>query len=200
VSVTGVAPTPPDPSSTPSRSPSTPPVDGDLASAVARTLRDVVDFPEPGVIFKDITPVLADPDLLRRCVAALAAPFANQVDLVAAIEARGFILGAPVAVALGAGFIPVRKAGKLPRPTVAESYQLEYGQAAVEVHGDALRPGQRVLVVDDVIATGGTVEASLRLVQRLGGQVVGVAALCELTALGGRSRIAPLEPRVLLSL
>jgi adenine phosphoribosyltransferase len=198
VSAPGLVP-PPDPrASTPSSPSAT--ADGELASAVARTLRDVADFPEPGVIFKDITPVLADPELLRRCVAALAAPFANQVDLVAAIEARGFILGAPVAVALGAGFIPVRKAGKLPRPTVAETYQLEYGTAAVEVHEDALQPGQRVLVVDDVIATGGTVEASLRLVHRLGGTVVGVAALCELSQLGGRARMAPLEPRVLLTL
>ncbi len=169
-------------------------MDGDPPRALdpatlAALVRDVPDFPEPGVVFKDITPVLADPAAYAAAVDALAAPFRGRVDRVAAIEARGFILGAPVALALGAGFVPLRKVGKLPYTTLTEGYALEYGVATLEMHIDALGPGDRVLVVDDVIATGGTARAAVELVRRLGAQVVGLTALLEIAALDGRSRL-----------
>lgn len=160
-------------------------------------VRDVADYPTAGIVFKDITPLLAEGDAFASVVAALAAPFEGTVDVVAAIEARGFILGAPVALALGAGFVPLRKAGKLPGPTLTESYGLEYGTDQLEMHVDAVRAGQRVLLVDDVIATGGTAQAACRLVHRAGGRVTGMAALLELGALDGRSRLGDLTPHVL---
>lgn len=160
-------------------------------------IRDVADHPSAGIVFKDITPLLAQGEAFAAVVAALAAPFHGEVDVVAAIEARGFILGAPVALALSAGFVPLRKAGKLPGPTLAESYALEYGSDTIEMHEDAVRPGQRVLLVDDVIATGGTAGAACRLVRRAGGQVTGMAALLELSALGGRDRLDGLPTHVL---
>jgi adenine phosphoribosyltransferase len=157
------------------------------ADGVARQLlRDVPDFPKPGVIFKDITNLLADAAAFDLVVTALVAPFRGQVDKVAAIEARGFILGAPAAVALGAGLVPLRKPGKLPWETLSESYELEYGIDALEVHTDALAPGDRVLLVDDVIATGGTARAAASLVTGAGAHLVGLAALLELEHLGGR--------------
>jgi adenine phosphoribosyltransferase len=162
------------------------PATGAVAGLLASAVRDVADHPRPGVVFKDITPVLADAHLLATVVEALAAPFRDQVDVVAAVEARGFVVGAPVAVALGAGLVPVRKAGKLPGVTLGEDYTLEYGTDRVEVVADALVAGQRVLVVDDVVATGGTLDATLRLVRRTGATPVAVAALIELRALGGR--------------
>jgi adenine phosphoribosyltransferase len=168
------------------------PSPGSLAADILARVRDVADFPTPGVMFKDITPLLADGEAFGRVVDALAEPYRrgeSAVEAVVGIEARGFILAAPVAVALGAGFVPVRKVGKLPSATVSASYELEYGTAEVEVHADAVRPGQRLLLVDDVLATGGTAAAATELVQRLGGVVVGVSVLLELAFLQGRSRL-----------
>jgi adenine phosphoribosyltransferase len=166
---------------------------------VAALVRDIPGFPQPEVVFKDITPILADPDAYTASVAWMAAPFEGVTDKVAAIEARGFIFGGPVAYALGTGFVPVRKLGKLPAPTVTEAYLLEYGEATLEMHVDAVDPGDRVLIVDDVIATGGTAVATARLLTRMGAQVVGVAALLEIVALAGRQRLASYDLRVLLS-
>ncbi|MDP9071799.1 MAG: adenine phosphoribosyltransferase [Actinomycetota bacterium] len=154
-------------------------------------IRDVVDFPRPGVVFKDVTPLLADVDAFRFSVDTLAGHFAGAgVDKVVGIEARGFIVAAPVAHGLGAGFVPVRKGGKLPSAVEKEEYVLEYGTDVLEVHGDAVGPGQRVLVVDDVLATGGTALAATRLVEKLGAHVVGLGFVIELAFLDGRSRLA----------
>lgn len=153
-------------------------------------IRAVPDFPRPGVVFLDVTPLLADPDALREAVLALAEPFRGEgIDRVAAVEARGYILGAPVALELGAGFVPLRKAGKLPRETYSAAYELEYAQAEIEMHADALLARDNVLIVDDVIATGGTMAAAASLVRRAGASVAGVAALIELPALDGRALI-----------
>lgn len=153
-------------------------------------VRDIPDFPEPGIVFKDITPVLADPAALRALIIELAAPFAESgITKVAGIEARGFILATPVATELGAGFIPIRKPGKLPFDTEMESYDLEYGSDALEVHLDACKPGDRVLIVDDVIATGGTAAAAVSLLQRIGAEVVGIAVFIELGFLNGADAI-----------
>lgn len=165
-----------------------------LAQTLDRLIVDVPDFPEPGIVFKDITPLLADHDGFTEVVQALAAAGCDEsgrpiVDKVLGMEARGFILAAPVALALGAGFVPVRKAGKLPRKTHAVSYALEYGNATLELHQDAVAPGERVLLVDDVLATGGTVAATVDLARRSGADVVAVAVLMELGALGGRAAI-----------
>jgi adenine phosphoribosyltransferase len=160
------------------------------ATWVHEHVRDIADFPKPGVVFKDITPMLGDPAVFRRVVDSIADHYASTpVDRVVGIEARGFIVAAPVAYHLGAGFVPVRKPGKLPGESVNEVYELEYGVDALEVHVDAVEPGDRVLVVDDVIATGGTALATCRLVERLGGEVIGVAAVIELGFLGGRARL-----------
>ena len=168
-------------------------------SSYESLVRVVHDFPIPGIPFRDITPLLGDSDALREAVADLAAPYRGaRVDKVAAIEARGLILGAPLAVELGAGFVPLRKEGKLPHDTVSASYELEYGAASIEMHADALRPGDRVLVVDDVLATGGTLAAALELVEGAGAVVAGVAVLIELDALGGRSRLPGRDVTALL--
>jgi len=159
------------------------------AERVRSLVRDVPDFPRAGITFKDITPLLGDPAGLRAAVDALAASAPAGVDLVAGVEARGFLIGTPLALALGAGFVPVRKAGRLPGATVSESYALEYGEAVIEVHADAVRPGQQVLVVDDVLATGGTARAACALLERLGADVVGVRFLLELAGLGGREAL-----------
>ncbi len=157
---------------------------------IAGLVRDVPDFPKPGVMFKDITPLLADPAGLAAVVDGLADAFADVVvDKVVGIEARGFVLAAPLAVRLGAGFVPVRKVGKLPWTTHAQEYDLEYGTDHLEVHQDAIAPGERVLVIDDVIATGGTAEAAAQLVEQLGGEVVGLGFLLELAFLGGAARL-----------
>jgi adenine phosphoribosyltransferase len=169
---------------------------------LARFVRDIPDWPTPGVMFRDITPLLGDPDAFARCVDALARTRDGEqpVDLVAGIEARGFILAAPVAHQLGAGFIPVRKHGKLPHETLSEAYSLEYGEAVLEIHRDAVASGQRVLVVDDVLATGGTVAATVELIRRAGGEVAGVNVLIELEALGGRGRNPDLSIDALLTM
>ena len=153
-------------------------------------IRDIPDFPRPGVVFKDITPLHAAPDAFRAVVDAVADGFAGApVDKVLAIEARGFIIGAPVAYRFGAGLVPCRKAGKLPWEVERQEYVLEYGTDLLEVHRDAINAGERVLVVDDVLATGGTASAAVRLVERLGGTVVGVGFVVELAFLGGRSKL-----------
>ncbi len=156
-------------------------------SRLRALIRDVPDFPQAGVLFRDITPLLGDAGGLRAAVDALAAPFAEGgVDLVAGIEARGFLLGPAVAARLGVGFVPMRKEGRLPRETVREEYELEYGRAVIEVHEDALGAGDGVLVLDDVLATGGTARAACRLVEALGGRIAGLSFLVELQSLGGR--------------
>lgn len=160
-----------------------------LVARVRELIHDVPDYPEPGVVFKDITPLLADGPTFRAVVDHMAATAPGPVDLVVGMEARGFILGAPVAAALGAGFIPARKAGKLPRETVTGAYDLEYGSAVLEVHADTIGSGARVLVVDDVLATGGTAAATVELIGRTGGEVVGLSFLMELGFLHGRDRL-----------
>ena len=153
-------------------------------------VRDVPDFPRPGILFRDVTPLLADAAALREAVHRLAEPFRDAgVERVLGVESRGFLLGAPVALELGAGLAIARKPGKLPRRTVGVSYALEYGMDRLEMHADAIEPGQRVLVVDDLIATGGTAAATLRLARSAGADVVGCAFLIELVALGGRAQL-----------
>jgi adenine phosphoribosyltransferase len=170
-----------------------------LGSLDAR-IRDVVDFPQPGVVFKDITPLLADPVAFETCIEALSAPFADMdIDKVLGVEARGFIVAAPVALRLGAGFVPLRKPGKLPWKVESEAYTLEYGDNRLEVHADAVTPGERVLIVDDVLATGGTASAAARLAARLGARSVGFACLIELAFLGGRAKLGELPVLSLLS-
>jgi len=154
-------------------------------------IRDVPDFPEPGIVFKDITPVLADPIAFSTIIDLIVVHFGRgNVDKVVGIEARGFILASPVAYHFGAGFVPVRKQGKLPSETLAEEYALEYGTATLEIHRDAVRSGERVLIVDDVLATGGTAKATASLVEQIGGKVCGIACLIELDFLHGREQIA----------
>jgi adenine phosphoribosyltransferase len=173
--------------------------DGDDALArVAALVRDVPDFPEPGVLFRDITPVLADSEAFTAVSVALAA-LVGDADLVVGVEARGFLLGAAAALAAGTGIVPVRKAGKLPRVAASRSYDLEYGTATLELPADTVGPGSRVLVVDDVLATGGTAAAACDLVAAAGAEVVGFAAMIELVALGGRARLTPLPVHTLLS-
>jgi adenine phosphoribosyltransferase len=171
----------------------------EIARLITTLVRDVPDYPQPGVTFKDITPLLADGEAFEAVVEALAGEF-GPVDKVAGIEARGFILAAPVALRLGAGFVPIRKKGKLPGATLAQEYQLEYGTATVEVLTDAFTPADRVLVIDDVLATGGTARATADLVHRAGAQVVGIAVLLELSFLNGRSRLPGLPVSALLTI
>ncbi|MEN3121721.1 adenine phosphoribosyltransferase [Janibacter sp. LM] len=162
-------------------------------------LRDVPDFPEPGVTFKDITPLLADAALFADVVRAHARPWHGRVDLVAGLEARGFIFGAAVALELGVGFVPVRKAGKLPGTTVGLDYALEYGSARIEVHEDAVAAGSRVLVVDDVLATGGTARAACELLESCGAVVPAVEILVEIAVLDGRAALAGRDVRALVT-
>ncbi|MFM8891048.1 MAG: adenine phosphoribosyltransferase [Planctomycetia bacterium] len=159
---------------------------------LTRHIRPVPDFPKPGILFRDITPLLADPHALAEAVERLAAPWRNvPLDAIAAVEARGFLFAAPMALALGLGVIPVRKPGKLPAKTLEHEYDLEYGRDRLQMHADVLAAGSRVLVVDDVLATGGTAAACMRLVEAGGGRVVGAAFLLEIAALGGRERLTP---------
>ena len=159
-----------------------------------RYVRDVPDYPQKGIIFRDITPLLGDKRIFREVVDLMSRAWANDPpDLVAAIEARGFIPGAAIAVKLDAGFVPIRKTGKLPWMTVMESYDLEYGTDQLEVHSDAVQPGQKVLIVDDVLATGGTASAAVRLMRKLGADVVGVQVLIELGYLDGRQKLSDIK-------
>jgi adenine phosphoribosyltransferase len=153
-------------------------------------IRSIPDYPSPGVTFRDITPLLGDGPAFNQAISKIAARFVDaNIQRVIGVEARGFILGAPIAVALGAGFVPVRKAGKLPWAVVREEYDLEYGSDKLEIHRDAIHPGERILVVDDVLATGGTAAATCRLVSALGGDIVALAVLIELTFLEGRAKL-----------
>lgn len=164
-------------------------IDEALRARLAAHVRDVPDFPKPGVLFKDITPLLADARAFRECVDALAAPWRAQgIHAVCGIEARGFIFGAALARALDSGFVPLRKPGKLPAATLGADFELEYGQARLEVHADALARGARVLIVDDVLATGGTLAAARHLVEQLGADIAGASVVLELAFLHGRAR------------
>ncbi|MEU6735215.1 adenine phosphoribosyltransferase [Streptomyces physcomitrii] len=171
-----------------------------LKELLLSRIRDVPDYPQPGVMFKDITPLLADPEAFEALTEALAQAVARSgATKIVGLEARGFILGAPAAVRSRIGFIPVRKAGKLPGATLSQSYDLEYGSAEIEVHAEDLSSGDRVLIIDDVLATGGTAEAAVRLVRSAGAEVAGAVVMMELSVLGGRGRLekalgeAPLE-------
>ncbi len=162
-----------------------------LTIDLKQMIRSVPDFPKPGINFYDITTLLKDPQGLKATIDSLAVPYeAAGIDIVVGIESRGFILGSAVAQRIGAGFIPVRKAGKLPAKAIKEIYELEYGKDALEIHADAIEQGQRVLIVDDVLATGGTAAAATRLVKQLGGALQGLAFLIELTFLNGKSKLA----------
>ncbi|MCI3948656.1 MAG: apt [Acidimicrobiales bacterium] len=171
-----------------------------MADRLSALVRDIPDFPRPGITFKDITPLLADAGAFRAAVDGIAGRFDGaSVDRVLGVEARGFILAAPIAYRFAAGFTPVRKAGKLPWQVEAEEYALEYGTDLLEIHRDAVAPGERVLVVDDVLATGGTAAATVRLVERLGGEVVGLGFALELAFLDGRSRLPGRDVQSLVS-
>jgi adenine phosphoribosyltransferase len=172
----------------------------DIADLVASKVLDVPDFPKPGIVFKDLMPLFADgPAFAAAIDAVIAEQGAASFDVVAGIEARGFVIAAAVAYATGKGVVPVRKAGKLPRTTVSATYALEYGEATLEVHADAFVAGERVLVVDDVLATGGTAAATLGLVERAGGTVSGFSVLLELSFLAGRERLAGRPVHALLT-
>ncbi|MGD0051779.1 MAG: adenine phosphoribosyltransferase [Vulcanimicrobiaceae bacterium] len=161
-----------------------------MTEQIEELIRAIPDFPIPGILFRDITPLLGDPKGFRRTIDLFVEPYRNaRIDAVVGIEARGYMIGAPVAYALGAGFVPVRKPGKLPGKTYTEEYSLEYGTNALQIHADAVGHGHRVLVIDDLLATGGTIAATLRLLRKLGADVVGVAVLIELAALNGRAAL-----------
>lgn len=159
-------------------------------NSVQDYIRTIVDFPHEGIMFRDVTTLFSDPRGFRMAIDQMLLPYAGMaIDKVIGLEARGFILGGAIAHQLTKGFVPVRKKGKLPGTTISEEYQLEYGQAVVEIHDDAIQPGERVLLVDDLLATGGTAEAGIKLVERLGGQIVGCAFIVDLPDLGGRTRL-----------
>ena len=163
-------------------------------------IRDIPDFPKPGILFKDITPVLADGDALAEVIGALTRSAGRLApDVIAGVESRGFLFGAPIAHAMSLGLIPIRKVGKLPYKTIKEEYALEYGTATVEIHDDAIQPGQRVVIVDDLLATGGTAAAAAKLVERVGGVVAGFVFLIELPFLGGRARLEGYPIEALIS-
>ncbi|KGM49394.1 adenine phosphoribosyltransferase [Pseudooceanicola atlanticus] len=164
-----------------------------MTRTVKDFIRTIPDFPHEGIMFRDVTTLFADPQGFRMAVDQLVAPFAGQrIDKVVGLEARGFILGGAVAHQLSTGFVPVRKAGKLPGRVIGQDYTLEYGEARVELHDDAIQPGERVLVVDDLLATGGTAEAGIKLIERLGGEIAGCAFVIDLPELGGRDRLEKL--------
>jgi adenine phosphoribosyltransferase len=165
---------------------------------IKKFIRDIPDFPQPGILFRDITPLIADARGLAAVVDQIAEPWLGQVDLVLGIESRGFIIGAPVAYRLGVGLTIARKPGKLPFRTISQSYDLEYGSAALQMHEDALAGKRRILIVDDLLATGGTALASIRLVKQLGSDVVGCSFVIELKALQGRARLSPVTCKALI--
>ena len=163
-----------------------------MSAALRSAIRDVVDFPKPGIIFKDITPILSDGDLFHESISLLCETTGGvKIDKVVGIDARGFIFAAAVADRLGAGFVPVRKKGKLPWDTLEASYSLEYGENIVELHKDAVKPGESILLVDDLLATGGTAAAAVKLLDELGANLVGISVLIELGFLNGREKLAP---------
>ena len=167
----------------------------ELSPALTRAeslIRSIPDYPEPGILFRDITPLLADAEALRATTDAIIEPFAGQFDVIAGIEARGFLIAGAAAIAAGTGLIPIRKAGKLPRPAASVDYALEYGTATIEMHDD-LPAGSRVLLIDDVLATGGTLAAGRQLIERLGSRVAGISVLFEIEGLGGRDAIGDLH-------
>ena len=167
---------------------------------LAALIRDIPDFPKPGILFKDITPLLKEPAAFRRVIDIFIERYRGAgIDTIAAVESRGFIFGAPLAYELGVAFVPVRKLGKLPAETITEEYDLEYGTAAVELHRDALSPGARVLIVDDLLATGGTIRATCNLIEKVGAEVVGLAFLVELTFLKGRERLQGYDVTALIA-
>ncbi len=162
-------------------------------------IRNIPDFPKPGIQFKDITPLLASPDAFHSAIEAMATPFRDRhVDKVVGIEARGFLFAAPIAIALGTGVVPIRKPGKLPFRSIRHTYALEYGSDTIEIHEDAVTQGERILLVDDVLATGGTIRAACDLIEKLGGNIVGVSFLSELSFLDGRKKIGGYETHSLL--
>lgn len=164
-----------------------------------RWIREIPDFPQPGILYRDITPLLADGDAYRHAIEAVAVFARNQhAEVIVGPEARGYVVGAPLAYALRAGFVPVRKRGKLPGQTISVHYGLEYGTDVLEVHEDAITPGQRVVVADDLLATGGTIGATIELVRKLGGNVVGAAFLIELSELGGRRQLDDIPVQTLV--
>ena len=161
-----------------------------LSEQIDLTIRNVPDFPQPGIQYKDITPVLADTRLMRGIIGAFAKHYKPQgVDVIVGVESRGFIFGTPLSIAIEASFVPIRKPGKLPADVIRTDYTLEYGSGSLEVHADAIKPGQRVVIVDDLLATGGTLEASKKLVEELGGVVVGCAVVINLAFLNGAERL-----------
>lgn len=162
----------------------------DLNALLKTHIRDIPDFPEKGILFRDITTLLSNPQAFHTTIQAMLEPYVNQrVDKVVVIESRGFIFGAPMAYEMDAGVVPVRKPGKLPGSTISEDYSLEYGTNSLQIHEDALEPGEHVVIVDDLLATGGTVAASIKLVERLGAKIVGITVLAELLDLHGREKI-----------
>jgi adenine phosphoribosyltransferase len=170
-----------------------------MEERLKQSIRSVPDFPKPGILFRDITPVLADPALFRDTIEELAAPFRNdRISKVLGIESRGFLFGPPLALQLGAGFVPARKRGKLPRETIRETYALEYGTDSLEIHRDSFAPGEKVLIVDDLLATGGTASGAARLVEKVGAEVVGAAFVVELKFLDGRAKLADRRVHVLV--
>ena len=165
-----------------------------VSDAIRQRIRDVPDFPKPGILFKDITPVFADPKTFNQCLEATAAHYAGRpLDAIVGIESRGFIFGGALAARMHKAFVPARKPGKLPAAKQRINYQLEYGSDALEMHSDAIKPGEKVLIVDDLLATGGTAWAASELVRSLGGEVIGASFVIELTFLPGRSRLKPVE-------
>jgi len=163
-------------------------------------VRDIPDYPKPGILFRDITPMLANPDAIKAAAAAMAAPYKGvKIDMIAAAEARGFIFAAPMAIELGAGFVPIRKPGKLPFDLHSFAYDLEYGTDELQIHIDGVKPGQRVLIVDDLLATGGTMEACCRLLERCDAEIVGCSFLIHLVQLGGEERLRPYSINSVLS-
>jgi adenine phosphoribosyltransferase len=168
--------------------------------ALTDYIRNIPDFPKPGIQFKDITPLLQDPGALKEVIQLLAEPYrANPVDYVVGIESRGFIFGAPLAMALGVGFVPIRKPGKLPAETLSATYELEYGTDEIQIHKDAIQPGQSVAMVDDLLATGGTMSAACDLINRLDANIVGISFLIELAFLEGRARLMDQDIHALIT-